>query len=130
MKKHFIQLVVYILVGASATVVDYFSFIALTRVFGLGALLANPLAYLAGNIVSFVGHRRVTFLSHNHPVREYARFVAVTAAGLGISQLVLAGLLDLGVYDLAAKAAAVLISGLFNYLVNRLWTFRPTGGRP
>lgn len=129
MNKNLIQLVVYIIVGVTATAVDYSFFVVLTRVFNTAALWANPFAYIAGNIVSFLGHRKVTFRSSNRPLFEYARFVTVTVVGLSISQFVLAGLLEMGVYDLVAKVVAVLVSGTFNYTVNRFWTFRPTGGK-
>jgi putative flippase GtrA len=124
MKKVFFELVRYVFVGGAATAVDYGSYYLLTRGLAMGALAANPLAYLAGNFVSFTGHHFVTFRSSGKPLGEYVRFVIVTAVGLGISQIVVWLLLGLHTHDLIAKAASVVISGLFNYLANRFWTFR------
>ncbi len=124
MRKDILQFAKYVTVGAAATGVDYGSYVLLTRLGSLGSLTANPLAYWVGNIVSFVGHRTVTFRSHGNPLAEYGRFICVTVIGLSVSQLVVWACLGLGIYDLFAKAAAVLVSGLFNYTVNRFWTFR------
>jgi dolichol-phosphate mannosyltransferase len=124
MKKTFFQLVRYVGVGATATGADYGSYYLLTRAFGLGVYVSNPLAYLAGNVISFLGHRFITFRSAGKPFGEYVRFLCVTAVGLGISQLAIWVSLSLGFHDLVAKALAVIVSGCFNYLANRFWTFR------
>jgi putative flippase GtrA len=124
MKKTFFQLVRYVAVGGAATAVDYGSYYFLTRGLSVGVLAANPLAYLAGNVVSFLGHRFITFRSEGKPLGEYVRFLLVTAIGLAVSQTVFVVLVWLGVHDLISKAAAVIVSGCFNYLANRFWTFR------
>ena len=124
MKKTFFELVRYVLVGIMATVVDYGAYYILTRFLFFSAVFANPIAYLAGNVVSFLGQRTVTFRSHGRPGSQYLRFLVVNATGLVISQLTLVVLMRLGVDDLVAKAAGVITSGTFNYLSNRFWTFR------
>ena len=124
MKKTFFELVRYVSVGVMATVVDYGAYYILTRSFSFAATVANPGAYLVGNVVSFLGQRTVTFRSHGHPGSQYLRFLVVNATGLVISQFTLVVLMRLGVNDLVAKAAGVITSGTFNYLANRFWTFR------
>ena len=124
MKATIFQLIRYVSVGATSTLVDYGSYVLLTRVAAMPALAANPLAYVFGNVVSFFGHRSVTFRSRGEPMREYLRFFLVSVAGLFVSQGVIAAALGWGAPDLIAKAAAVLVSGMFNYLSNRFWTFR------
>jgi putative flippase GtrA len=124
MKKKFFEFVRYVLVGIVATVVDYGGYYILTRFLFFPATSANPVAYLVGNVVSFLGQRSVTFRSHGHPGRQYLRFLVVNVTGLIISQFTLVVLLRLGVDDLIAKAAGVITSGTFNYLANRFWTFK------
>jgi len=126
----FFQIARYFVVGAVSTVADYGSYLFFTRGLALSAFDANPLAYLFGNAVSFFGHHFITFRSHGKPLPEYLRFIFVSIVGLGVSQAVIAATLGLGAPDLIAKAAAVFISGLFNYLCNRFWTFRPIVHRP
>ncbi len=130
MKKTFLQLIRYVMVGAASTVADYGAYLFFTRITAMPALEANPLAYAIGNIVSFYGHRIVTFRSRGKPMAEYARFAVVSIAGLLVSQIVVAAALYVGISDLVGKAASIIISGMFNYLMNRYWTFRPTGHRP
>jgi putative flippase GtrA len=124
MKKTFFQLVRYVLVGAAATFVDFGSYLLFTRVLLLAAQVANPLSYLVGNVVSFLGQRTITFHSNGRPGPQYFRFLVVNAIGLGISQLTLLVFLHFGISDLVGKTAGVIASGSFNYLSNRFWTFR------
>ena len=124
MKLPFGELARYVLVGGASTVADYGSYFFLTRYLAFPALFANPVAYLFGNVVSFFGHHFITFRSRAQPHTEYPQFLIVSVVGLGVSQGVLSAALALGAPDLVSKGAAVLISGLFNYLANRYWTFR------
>lgn len=124
MKKTFFQLIRYVTVGGAATAVDYGLYYFLTRGAFFDALAANPLAYLAGNVVSFLGHRFITFRSVSKPFAEYFRFLLVTTIGLAVSQAIMVFFVRLGVHDLISKAVAIVMSGCFNYLANRFWTFR------
>lgn len=71
-----------------------------------------------------MGHRYITFHSTGQPAKEYLKFIVITAGGLVISQLTVVALYQMGIHDLVAKLAAVFTSGLFNFLLNRYWTFR------
>jgi putative flippase GtrA len=126
MIKTFFQLVRYVLVGAAATVFDLGAYYIFTRFLFLAAEIANPLSYLTGNIISFLGQRTITFHSNGRPGPQYFRFLVVSAIGLGISQTTLLVGLHFGLHDLVAKVACVITSGGFNYLANRFWTFKAT----
>jgi len=130
MKKMILQFFIYLAVGLTSTGFDYGAYYLLTRHGDMSSLAANPVAYMAGNVISFFGHRVFTFHSRGNPIFEYIRFIIVTGFGLGVSQLVLWACLKIGFHDLLAKGFSVFLSGFCNYLANRFWTFRPTGGRP
>jgi putative flippase GtrA len=117
------ELLRYVTIGSVSTAVDYGFYLLLTRVVGLAALTANPLSYLFGNVVSFYGHHFITFRSRGKTFPEYVRFLGVSVSGLVLSQAVIAVALAAGLPDLLSKAAAVVVSGLFNYCMNRYWTF-------
>jgi putative flippase GtrA len=123
MKKIIFQLIRYGAVGGFATLVDYGTYYLLTRSLQIIPSYANPFAYAAGNVVSYLGHHFITFRSHSRVTREYPRFALVTAAGIILSQVIILFLIKIGLHDLVAKAGSVLITGLFNYLANRVWTF-------
>ena len=116
----------YCTVGAVALVVDYASYFLLTRLFHIMPYVANIIAYACGNVVSFFGHRFFTFHTANNPqiIREYARFLLVTVAGLAISESIIVFSITVGIFDLIGKAAAVVVSGMFNFCINSAWTFR------
>jgi putative flippase GtrA len=122
----------YVAVGAVSAVVDFGSYFLFTRFLGLSPDPGNVAAYCVGNVVSFFGHHFFTFEEKGtkHIFREYAKFVAVTLLGLGVSQAVVVSSIAIGIPDLVGKAAAVLVSGLFNFILNSVWTFRPRAKTP
>ena len=125
MKRVLFEMLRYGLVGGASTVVDYLVYLTLTRLVGLLELDANIFAYLAGHVVSFFGNRLFTFRSTTAALgSQYWKYWFVSLVGLGISQLVLYLGLMMGWHDLWAKAAAVLLAGLWNYLMHRIWTYR------
>jgi putative flippase GtrA len=126
MPQTIFQFLRYVLVGGAATVADYGSYYLLTRASGMDSLTANPLSYMAGNVISFLGHRNVTFRSRGRVSSQYLRFICVTVVGIAISQLAIWSLLRLGAHDLVSKAFSVAASGFFNYTANRFWTFKIT----
>ncbi len=117
----------YCMVGAVASLVDYGSYFLFTRLLYIAPHGANVVAYVCGNVVSFLGHRFFTFHTTDNPqiFREYARFLVVTIIGLAISQAIVVFSLQAGITDLIGKGFAVVVSGLFNFIVNSLWTFKP-----
>jgi putative flippase GtrA len=114
------------MVGATASAVDYASYFLFTRLFHILPYSANIIAYICGNVVSFIGHRFFTFHTAGNPevFREYAKFLLITVLGLAISQLVVVYSIKVGITDIIGKGAAVVVSGLFNFYCNSTWTFR------
>jgi len=115
----------YGVIGVSSSAVDFLAYVVFTRVTGLHALTANVLAYLVGHLVSYFGNRMFTFRTSGKMGAEYFRFWVVNLIGLVMSQIILAAGLHVGIHDLYAKVAAIVLSGGFNFLANRYWTYRP-----
>jgi putative flippase GtrA len=116
----------YCVVGLVALVVDYASYFLFTRLFHIMPYSANIIAYVCGNVISFLGHRFFTFHTHNNSAafREYAKFLLITVVGLAISELIVVYSIKAGISDFVGKGAAVAVSGMFNFYFNNIWTFR------
>lgn len=132
MRALFWQAVRYGLVGLSATAVDWCGYYALTRglpFFRSYYLLANAGAFAVAVVWAYVLHRRVTFRAdHGSHRAQFPRFLTVTLVGLAINSAVLhAGITFFGLYDLHAKIAALAVTACWNFLGQKLWTFRPGG---
>ncbi|MCC6237224.1 MAG: GtrA family protein [Dehalococcoidia bacterium] len=123
------QLPSFMLVGVLNTFVDAMVFAVLVTALGVSggmpAAALSAVAYLVGALNSYVWNSRVTF-AVRHP--SAWRYAVVTASSLGLS---------VGVFQLAsmpltpgagalmfAKAAALLATVLFNFVLCRSWAFR------
>jgi putative flippase GtrA len=114
----------YCTVGASGYAVNSGLFLLFQR--ATPYPVAFALAFVAAATTNFALNRAWTFRATGRRASpQYARFLAVSAAALGIDLLVLVGLVETaGAPRFAAAALAILVATPASYLGNRLWTFR------
>lgn len=120
------QFVKFSLVGASNTVIDFGTYILLTRVFAVHFLQANTVAFVCAASWSYFWNRTWTFRSSDANIRkQYIKFLIVATIGLGITTgLLYVLVMHTGMDDLVAKVIAVGAVLIWNFFVNRFWTFR------
>jgi putative flippase GtrA len=114
----------YCTVGASGYAVNSGLFLLFQR--ATPYPVAFALAFVAAATTNFALNRAWTFRATGRRASpQYARFLAVSAAALGIDLFVLVGLVETaGAPRFAAAALAILVATPASYLGNRLWTFR------
>lgn len=125
----------FVAVGLTGTLLDFGVLILLKEVLGVPLLMANVLSYTAGIVNNFILNRLWTF-SDARGKRlwtQFGQFAAVSAIGLlintGIVLLLTAPLSALfsqahaNYGYLAAKLIATLVVLLWNFFLNRYWTF-------
>lgn len=117
------QLLRFGLVGLLATAVHAAAYgVAVSRA-AVPPLLANPLAFVAAFVISFVGHHRWTFAGHG---AEYAipRFFATALLGLAVNQFMVWLLVErLGLPPLSALFSIVLLVPALVFIASRYWAF-------
>lgn len=132
----------FAIVGAVGTVVDYIVFNLGAFVFGLDELLAQGLSFLAAVTSNFILNRNWTFKdSRSKRLRvQVSQYLLVNAIGLVIRTPIFALLggifhsyldpltLPFGIDPVwlaqnLALAGAIGVVMLWNYFVNRRWTF-------
>jgi putative flippase GtrA len=130
------ELMRYIVAGALAFFCDILVLYVATEYFSVHYLLSNILGYCAGLTVSYYLNIRWVFRYRRFNQRstlEFAIFNGIVLAGLGLSELLMFIIVDLGgAHYLAAKVAASVIVALLNYYVKKFILFQPsidTGGR-
>jgi putative flippase GtrA len=136
--KRFVK---FLVVGAVGFVVDAGTLFALTSLLHIPDLLAQAGSFTAAVISNFIWNRLWTYPeSRSKPIAsQLTQFFVVNLAGLGIRSLVFAGVL--GPYRqlaaaqtlvhldpaliarYAALATAVTVVLLWNFFVNRYWTY-------
>ena len=117
----------FAIVGASNTIVDFVVFFLLQPILGPFAQIAG---YAAGTVNSYYWNRRWTFATHkNQSKGEWIRFAVVNVTVALLTTLILIGLhtcLPLWI----AKVIVTVPSLALNYVLNKLWVFRPPTAEP
>lgn len=110
----------FILVGGLATLVHILVAGTLLAIFEPQPYVANFIAFLVAFGVSYCGHRYLTFARRG----SILRFFVVAIAGFALNNLLLTGLLALGLSAFLAIVVATALVPVFSYLASSLWAFR------
>lgn len=123
------SLVRYALFGATGVLLDLCVFLLLFNVVGLHPQIANVISTTAGITNNFVLNRFFNFRKWDRVLTRFARFYLVGLAGIGLTFLLLwlfSGLL--GLNPNIIKTASLPIVLLFQYSLNKKWSFRDEAG--
>jgi putative flippase GtrA len=123
---NWIQLFKFGVVGGSGYVINLIAFSLLVKGAGVQHIAAAVLAFCVAVSNNFLLNRIWTFRGTvGHAGFQAARFLAVSVGALGINLVLLYLLADVaGLGELPAQAIAVAMAMPFNFLGNKLWTFR------
>jgi putative flippase GtrA len=118
------SLLLYTLIGISGVVLDYLLFLVLFNAVGLHEQVANAISTTAGITNNFVLNARFNFRRSDRIVMRFLRFYAVGIAGIGLTFVLLHVFSGwLGINPNLVKAASLPIVLLFQYTLNKKWSF-------
>ncbi len=118
------QLARFALVGASGYVVNLAVYSALV-LSGTPYGLAAVASFLVAVTNNYTWNRLWTFRDRRgHVVFQGARFLVVSVVGLAANLVLLTALVALGVPPIPAQAGAVALVLPWNFVANKLWSFR------
>lgn len=120
------QFIKFSLVGASNTLVDFGVYLLCTRAIGVYYLVAHGISFTTAATWSYVMNRKWTFRDTTSRVQtQYIKFLLVSVVGLGLTSLLLYLFVHhLQIHDVIGKALAIPLVLIWNFSINRLWTFR------
>ena len=122
---NWLQLVKFGFVGASGYVVNLIVFALLVKAGSVHQVPAAVGAFAVAVTNNFYWNRHWTFRAgEGHAGFQAARFFTVSLIALGINIVLLQVLVDGGMDKIAAQAISVAGAMPFNFLGNKLWTFR------
>lgn len=129
MKKLFLRLlpvIKYACVGATSAVIDLGLLYIFVEYGNLPILLAATLSFLCALGVSFFLHKFFTFKVYDgNAFRQYIKFFLTSSVGLGLNTLIMYTLVyRAGIWYIFAKIIAAGFVFVWNFSVNRYWTFR------
>jgi putative flippase GtrA len=121
---NWVQLAKFCTVGASGYVVNLAVYATLLSL-GLHYLPAAVCSFLVAVTNNYLWNRVWTFRhQRGHLVFQGFRFLLVSTVALAANLAFLSGLVALGVPELPAQAVAIALVTPWNFVANKLWSFR------
>ena len=121
---NWVQLAKFCTVGASGYVVNLAVYATLLAL-GVHYLLAAVCSFLVAVTNNYLWNRVWTFRhQRGHLVFQGFRFLLVSTVALGANLAFLSVLVALGVPKLPAQAIAIALVTPWNFVANKLWSFR------
>jgi putative flippase GtrA len=123
---NWLQLMRFVFVGASGYVVNLLVFAGCVHALGINYKIAAVLAFIVSVVNNFWLNRHWTFdAKQEHPIRQGARFFAVSLVALGFSYVILVSLVDgAGMAKVVAQAIAIVCATPLSFIGQKLWSFR------
>lgn len=112
----------FLIVGGMATAIQYAILLALTGA-GIEPLPASSFGFAASALANYTLNRRFTFHSEVKYVTGLERFSIIAGVGLALNAVIMAAGIRLGLHYVASQIVATAIVLLWNFQINRLWTF-------
>lgn len=115
----------FTLVGGVGTIFDFLVTALCREVLGLNRYVANSLGFICVATANFVLNRFWTFASTDPDITgQYIFFMGFALAGLLLNNGVVWLLHDrFGIRFYVAKAIATVVTGLWNFTMNAIFTF-------
>ena len=125
---NWVQLAKFCTVGASGYVVNLAVYATLLAL-DVHYLLAAVCSFLVAVTNNYLWNRAWTFRhQRGHLVFQGFRFLLVSTVALGANLAFLSALVALGVPKLPAQALAIALVTPWNFVANKLWSFRRRRG--
>ena len=119
-----VQMLKFSVVGITAFLIDYVLLWVFTEFVGFDYTTSNILSYTIGTIYNYVLSVRWVFsVRSKHSQRViFIVFVVLSLIGLGLNQLLLVVLVELGGWGyMVAKLVASIIVSIYNYVTRKIY---------
>lgn len=112
-------------VGAIATLAHYSTLVVLRELVNVEVVLATTLGYMVGALVNYWLNFHWTFSNQANHRRAVPRFFLIAAVGLLLNAALMHAMITyLNIWYLFAQVLATGMVLVFNFICNRLWTFK------
>jgi putative flippase GtrA len=124
-RKGLTQALRFGLVGVSNTLIDFALYWILSRYVLVDQyVVAKMISYFGALINSYMMNKYWTFGSSERSLAEAVRFLLIIFASWAANSLAMRLLIGLGMADVLAFFFATLVSALFNFTLQKFFTFR------
>ena len=124
-RHNWVQLAKFSTVGATGFVVNLAVFALLAHVLDVHYLAAAVCSFLVAVTNNYTWNRLWTFRrQRGHLAYQGLRFLVVSSVALAGNVAFLSAFVALGVPEVPAQAAAIVLVTPWNFVANKLWSFR------
>ena len=116
----------YLMVGGTAFIVEYGSFLVFYKFLGVQVYVANSISFCLGLGVSFMLNRSWTFNSGNFKRRghhQLALYASLALINLGLTNIIVGLLKQAGISPTIGKIMAMLSIVCWNFIIFKLIIF-------
>lgn len=93
--------------------------------------LANFLAFLVAFVVSYLGHRKLTFQSNEKHSKTLTRFFLTALLGFVVNEMLLVLLLNYTPLSFSLALFIVLnVVAVLTFIISKFWAFNDSGSSP
>jgi putative flippase GtrA len=118
------SLLLYTTIGVCGVMLDYGLFLLLFNVVGVHVQISNAISTTAGIANNFTLNTLLNFRKRDRILVRFARFYAVGLAGIALTFVLLQVFSGfLGIDPNIVKAGSLPVVLLFQYSINRKWSF-------
>lgn len=123
MKKLFIQLFKFGIVGVVAAIVDVGLLTLLTEKFGVDVLISAAISFSVSVIVNYICSMKFVFLGKKqNKWKEFIIFLVLSIGGLLLNQLIMwFGVKWFSSHYLLVKVLAMLIVPIYNFITRKIF---------
>lgn len=117
------QIFRFLVVGGSATVIDYGIMVALTELAGMNYLLSSGISFSVSVIYNYILSTKWVFLSDEsrNSVWKFTVFVVLSIIGLGINLVFMWIFTDrLGISYMISKIGATVVVMVYNFISRKM----------
>ena len=117
--------VLYGIIGVVSALLDFVVFNRMVALTDCSYIVANIVSVHCGVVCSFTLNRQFNFKVKDQPIKRFVTFYIVAMIGLLISSLLLVQFIEkAGLDTKPAKALTILITAVFQFIMNKTITFK------
>ena len=118
------QFLLFAGVGAIGTLGHYTILIVLVQFWAVDPVFASSIGFIVGALINYILNYHFTFQSDKRHSEALTKFLIVATIGAGMNgSIMYSGVENTNINYLAVQIFATCVVLLWNFVVNKLWTF-------
>ncbi len=125
LSKNIKQLVLYLVVGGIATVVEWVAFYIFDAVIHINYAIATIVAFAISTFVNWIAGRLLIFKVKGHVLSELGKIYLTSIAGLIMNLIIMWVAIEfIGISNFVSKMIATCIVFAWNFIIRKLFIYK------